>query len=287
MKDASQALKGVMLMAIGVLLLTINDAISKHLVLTHPVGQVISLRQAATLLVIIPYVMLATGWGALRVVNWPGQLLRGLLFITGSVCIVWSLELLPLAMVITILFTTPIFVTTFSAPVLGERVGLYRWVAVFGGFSGVLIVVQPGETAFQWALLLPVVAAFINAFRDVLTRLLSRTETSIAILFWSNLVLMAGGALTAPLGWEPVNGTAALWFVAAGISNGAAHFLIIEALRAGEASALAPVRYTALIWAALLGFVVWGEVPGMWLWAGAAVIVVSSLYMIRTERRRS
>lgn len=287
MKTAPQTLKGMLLMVVGVLLLTINDAVTKHLVLSHPVGQVICLRQAATLLVLIPYVMLATGWGALRVVNWPGQLMRGLLFIAGSVCIVWSLELLPLAMVITILFTIPIFVAAFSAPVLGERVGLHRWVAVIGGFAGVLIVMQPGAAAFQWALLLPVAAAFINAFRDVLTRFLSRTETSVAILFWSNIILMAGAAATAPFGWEPVGASAALWFVVAGVSNGAAHFFIIEALRAGEASVIAPVRYTALIWAALLGFVVWGEVPGPWLWAGAAVIVASSLYMIRAERRRS
>jgi len=286
MKAASQPLKGMLLMVLGVLLLTINDAVTKHLVLSYPVGQVICLRQAATLLVLIPYVMLATGWGALRVVNWPGQLARGMLFITGSVCIVWSLELLPLAMVITILFTTPIFVAAFSAPVLGERVGPHRWVAVIGGFAGVLIVMQPGAATFQWGLLLPVAAAFINAFRDVLTRFLSRTETSIAILFWSNLILLAGGAATAPFGWEPVTTSAALWFIVAGVSNGAAHFFIIEALRAGEASAVAPVRYTALIWAALLGFVVWGEVPGLWLWAGAAVIVASSLYMIRAERRR-
>lgn len=286
MKDASQMLKGVMLMAIGVILLTINDAVSKHLVLSHPVGQVIFLRQAATLLVIIPYVMLVSGWAALRVVNWPGQLTRGGLFIAGSACIVLSLGQLPLALVITIMFTSPIFVAAFSAPLLGERVGFHRWVAVLGGFAGVLIVVQPGTADFRWALLLPVAAAFINAFRDVLTRLLSRTDTSIAILFWSNIILMAGGALTAPWGWLAVDATTAMWFVAAGISNGAAHFLIIEALRRSEASALAPVRYTALLWAALLGFVVWGEVPGIWLWAGAAVIVGSSLYMIRAERRR-
>lgn len=286
MKSASQTLKGMALMATGILLLTINDAVSKHLVLSHPVGQVIALRQTATLLVIVPYIMLASGWGALRMVNWPGQLLRGMLFIAGSMCIVLSLGLLPLAMVITIMFTSPIFVAAFSAPLLGERVGAHRWIAVLGGFAGVLIVVRPGTAAFQWALLLPVAAAFINAFRDVLTRLLSRTETSIAILFWSNIILMAGGAATAPFGWEPVTATAALWFVVAGVSNGAAHFLVIEALRAGEVSVIAPVRYTALVWAALLGFVVWGEVPGPWLWAGAAIIVASSLYMIRVERRR-
>ncbi|MCW5604447.1 MAG: DMT family transporter [Burkholderiales bacterium] len=286
MSGPAQTLKGMALMAAGILLLTVNDAASKHLVQSHPVGQVIALRQLATLLVIVPYVMLASGWGALRVVNHGGQLLRGLLFIAGSACIVLSLGLLPLALVITIMFTSPIFVAVFSAPLLGERVGFHRWVAVLGGFAGVLIVVQPGGADFRWALLLPVAAAFINAFRDVLTRLLSRTDTSISILFWSNIILMAGGFATLPFGWVPVGGEAALWFVVAGVSNGGAHFLIIEALRAGEASALAPVRYTALLWAALLGFLVWGEVPGPWLWVGAAVIIAGSLYMIRAERRR-
>jgi len=254
-------------------------------VLTHPVGQVIALRQLATLLVIVSWVMLVGRWSDLRIVNRGGQLGRGLLFIVGSACIVMSLGLLPLALVITIMFTSPIFVAAFSAPLLGERVGFHRWVAVLGGFAGVLIVIQPGSADFRWALLLPVAAAFINAFRDVLTRLLSRTDSSISILFWSNIILMTGGMLTVLSGWVPVSGAAAFWFVVAGVSNGAAHFLIIEALRAAEASALAPVRYTSLLWAALLGWLVWGEVPSSWLWIGAAVIVASSLYMINAERR--
>lgn len=279
-------LRSLLLMTLGVALLTANDAASKYLVQSFPVGQVIGLRQAATLLVLIPYVMVFSRWSALRVVDWPGQFGRGLLFIIGSVFIVWSLAELPLATAITMLFASPIFMALLSAPLLGERIGRHRWIAVAGGFAGVLIILRPGAESFQWALLLPLAAAMINALRDVLTRRLSRTETSIAILFWSNIILMAGGFSTLPFGWRPVDGHAGLWFLAAGIFNGSAHFLIIEALRTGEASVLAPIRYTALLWAALIGFVVWGELPELWLWAGAAVIVGSSLYMIRGERRR-
>jgi drug/metabolite transporter (DMT)-like permease len=278
--------KGVLLMAAGVGLLTVNDAVTKYLALSYPVGQVIGLRQAATLLVLIPYVLLASRWSALRIVNLRGQIFRGTLFIVGSILIVLSLGRLPLATVITMLFVSPIFMVALSAPVLGEKISRQRWIAVIGGFVGVLVVLRPGSDSFQWALLLPLAGAMVNASRDVVTRQLSRTETSIAILFWSNIILMAGGLLTAPFGWLPVSAPYAFWFVVAGICNGAAHFLIIEALRVGEASVVAPVRYTALLWAALLGFVVWGELPGPWLWAGAAVIVGSSLYMIRSERRR-
>ncbi|MBX3664233.1 MAG: DMT family transporter [Burkholderiales bacterium] len=279
-------LRSLFLMTLGIALLTANDAASKYLVQSYPVGQVVGLRQAATLLVLIPYVMYFSSWSALRVVDWPGQLGRGLLFIIGSVFIVWSLAELPLATAITMLFASPIFMVLLSAPLLGERIGRHRWIAVIGGFAGVLIILRPGAESFQWALLLPLAAAMVNALRDVLTRRLSRTETSIAILFWSNIILMAGGFATLPFDWQPLNWHAGLWFLVAGIFNGSAHFLIIEALRTGEASVLAPIRYTALLWAAVIGFVVWGELPELWLWVGAAVIVGSSLYMILSERRR-
>ena len=278
--------KGLVLMTSGIALLTASDATSKYLVHSHPVGQVIALRQLATLLVIIPYLMLWRKWGELRVGNWAGQGLRGLAFVLGSIFIVWSLRELPLATAITMLFASPIFMVILSAPMLGERVGLHRWVAVGAGFAGVLVIVRPGGDSFQWMVLLPLLAAMINAFRDVLTRKLSRSETSLSILFWSNIILMLAGALTIPWGWVAVTPVAAFWFVAAGIFNGLAHFFIIEALRVGEASVVAPMRYTALLWAALLGFVVFGEVPSLWLWAGAAIIVGSSLYMLRGERRR-
>jgi hypothetical protein len=281
----SPMLRSIGLMALGILLLTANDAATKYLVQSHPIGQVVGLRQAATLLVLIPYMMFFSRWSLLRVVDLRGQLARGMMFIIGSVLIVWSLAVLPLATAITMLYLSPIFMVILSVPLLGERISRHRWIAVIGGFAGVLIIMRPGAAGFQWVLLLPLLAAMVNALRDVITRRLARTETSISILFWSNIILMAGGFATLPLGWAPVSMQDAFLFVAAGIFNGTAHFCIIEALRTGEASALAPIRYTALLWAALLGFLVWGEVPELWLLAGAVVIVGSSLYMIRAERR--
>ncbi|MBM3373651.1 MAG: DMT family transporter [Betaproteobacteria bacterium] len=279
-------LRSLLLMVLGILLITANDAATKHLVQTYPVGQVIGLRQAATLMVLLPYVMLFSHWSQLRMVDVQGQLARGVLFIIGSALIVWSLAELPLATAITMLFLSPVFMVLLSMPMLKERIGHHRWVAVLGGFAGVLIILRPGGMDFQWALLIPLAAAAVNALRDVLTRRMSRSESSMSILFWSNIILMAGGFATLPLGWKPVDAQAALWIVAAGVFNGTAHFCMIEALRSGEASLLAPIRYTALLWAALFGFLIWGEVPDVWLWAGAAVVVASSLYMIRHERRR-
>jgi drug/metabolite transporter (DMT)-like permease len=274
-------------MVVGVAFLTANDAVSKYLTESHPVGQVICLRQAATLLVIVPYVMAVTGWGALRVASWSGQVTRGLLFVANAGLIVLALSLLPLATVITIMFASPIITAAVSLPMLAERVGPQRWIAILAGFAGVLIVIRPGAAGFEWALLVPVAAAVANSLRDVMTRLLSRTETSIAILFWSTLIVMAAGALTAPFGWQPVTATAAAWFVLAGVFNAAAHFLLIEALRLGEATAITPVRYTSLLWAAVIGYVVWRELPDAWVLAGSAVIIASGIYIVRAESRKS
>jgi len=282
----STTLKGIAVMVVGVALLTANDAISKYLTESHPVGQVICLRQAATLLVIIPYVVLVSGWGALRVASWPGQATRGLLFVVNSAFMVLGLSLLPLATVITIMFASPLITAAFSAPLLAERVSPGRWLAILVGFAGVLIVVRPGATGFEWALLLPVAAAAANALRDIVTRRLSRTETSISMLLWSTLIVSVAALTTAPFGWQPVTAAAAAWFVAAGVFNAAAHFLLIEALRLGEAAAIAPVRYTSLIWAVLIGFLVWRELPDAWVWAGSAVIVASGVWMVRAEARK-
>jgi drug/metabolite transporter (DMT)-like permease len=283
----SDTIKGIAIMVVGVALLTANDAVSKYLTESYPVGQVICLRQAATLLVIVPYVMAITGWGALRVVSWQGQIVRGLLFVANAAFIVLALSLLPLATVITIMFASPIITAAVSMPMLGERVDRSRWLAILAGFAGVLIVVRPGAASFEWALLIAVAASFANSLRDVTTRLLSRTETSIAILFWSTLIVMAAGALTAPFGWRPVTGADAAWFVVAGVFNASAHFLLIVALRLGEAAVITPVRYTALIWATIIGYMVWRELPDAWVLAGSALIIASGIAMVRVEARKA
>jgi drug/metabolite transporter (DMT)-like permease len=281
----SPTFKGILASAGGILLLTVNDAVSKYLTQTFPVGQVICLRQAATLLVIVPYVMATTGWAGLRVVSWSGQITRGALFVVGASLMVWGLSALPLATVITIMFVSPTFIAALSAPLLGERVGLHRWLAIIAGFAGVLIVVRPGGMSFEWVLLIPVAGAFTNAFRDIMTRRLARTETSVAILFWSAVIVTAASATTAVSGWQPVSVTAAAWFVAVGVLNAGAHFLLIEGYRLAEAALVAPVRYTGLIWAVVLGYAVWGQLPDAWVLLGAAVIVASGVYMIRAETR--
>jgi drug/metabolite transporter (DMT)-like permease len=276
----ASSLGGIAAMTAAAGLLTLNDAVSKHLTEHYPIGQVIALRQAAAFLIVLPYAWIFTGLGALRSVNHGGQVLRGVLFIGSTVFTVTSLSVLPLSFVTIMLFSSPLFVALMSAPMLRERVGVHQWIAILVGFAGVLLIVRPAGGEFAWIMLLPVLAAFTNGTRDALTRRISRTDSSISMLLWSGVAVMLAGLCTLPFGWNPVDLKGAGWFLAAGLFNAAAHFLAIEAFRMGNAALVAPFRYTGLLWAMLIGFLIWREVPDAWMLAGAAVVVCAGSYML-------
>lgn len=166
---------------------------------------------------------------------------------------------------------------------LGERVDARQWVAIASGLAGVTLIVRPGAIEFQWAMLLPVAAAAVNGLRDTFTRRLSRTDSSISVLLWSGVLVLIAGLCTLPLGWKPIDLKGALWLLAAGVLNASAHFMVIEAFRLGNAAVVAPLRYSGMLWAMLVGFLVWREAPDTWMLTGAAVVVCAGIYMVRRE----
>lgn len=280
-RAAAAQTRGIIAMMISALLLMLGDSISKYLMQTYPVGQVIGIRQSAALLVILVWALSVGGPAVLRVVSWRGQLVRGLLFLAGTYVILSGLHLLPLATVTAIVFASPVFVAALSAPLLGEKVARRVWVAIIVGFGGVLVMVRPGAESFEWALMLPVIGAAVNGLRDLVSRRLSRTDHSLSILFWSTLIVGAGGALLGPFSWLPVTTTAMFWFVIAGFLSAGAQFAMIEGLRLGRAAVVTPFKYTGLLWAVALGAVLWNEWPDGWLLLGAAVVIGAGIYMSR------
>jgi drug/metabolite transporter (DMT)-like permease len=270
-------------MICGTALLIGNDAASKYLTESFPVGQVICLRQAAALVAMVPYIVWVAGGASLRVHAWGRQIARGAMLAVSSALMVTGLSLLPLATVTAITFVGPIFVALMSVPMLGERVNAARWTAIALGFAGVLIAVRPTSAAFEWALLIPVATAFASGTRDIMSRQLSRTDSSISILFVSTGIVMLAGLATIPFGWNAVSWPAAGWFLVAGALHAGANFLMIEAFRLGPAAMIAPFRYTSLLWALIIGFAVWGDMPDPWIMAGGVVIVAAGILMLRSE----
>lgn len=280
-KQQGDSVKGIIAMIVAALLLTISDATSKYLTESFSVWQVITVRQFFAVLVILGYIQLVTGWRTLTISNRSGMAVSAAIFVMTMGFIVTSFSLLPLAFVTAIAFSSPIFVVAFSHFLGRETIGPRRWLAVMIGFLGVLVIVRPGGLGFEWVLLFPVAAALSGGMRDVVTRSLLKTESSISILLWSNLAVIVFAAIATFIdGWKEVSLAAAGLLFLNGILNAGAHFLIIEALRLGEASLVSPFRYSGLIWASILGLVIWSEFPDAWTLVGALLLVASGIYII-------
>jgi drug/metabolite transporter (DMT)-like permease len=287
----SAQVRGILLMLAGNGLLTLSDAVTKWLTAGYPVGQIMCIRALFTLLPILLFAWHAGGLHTLRVRHVRLQSTRAVCAVASAFLFVAGLAYLPLADCIAIAFSGPLFVTALAAPMLGERVGWRRWSAVFVGFIGILVMLRPGGNAMHWAAVLPLLGAVTGAFRDILTRKDRLTASPVAVLAFTMGAIGSAGLTTLPFGWEPVEGGDLLLLATAGLLVGTAQYLVIHAFYAAEASLIIPYKYLSLIWAALFGYLMWGDIPDRWLVMGAGLVVGSGIYIMHREsqlaRRRA
>ena len=285
--NLSASAKGSLCMIGGTFLLTTQDGITKWLTTDYHAGEILFYRGIGTFLPILVLVWYGGGWRTLRSGNLPGSLVRGGFALATSLFVVLSFVQLPLADALALIFISPILLTALSVPLLRESVGWRRWSAVFVGFFGVLFMVQPGEGGWQYFLAFPLIAACLSAGRDIVTRHLRTADTSLSMLFYSMLISLLGGAVTLPFGTHfPSLGEWAL-FLIAGVLNSLAHLLSIQALLMAPAATVAPFRYLSLVWAAFIGYLVWGDVPDSLKIVGAVLVVGAGLYILHRETRPS
>ena len=284
-KDLSAPMRGILLMVAGGFMLTITDTVSKWLTAGYPVGQIMAIRSAFTLIPIAFFVWRSGGIPALRISDFRLQSLRAACAVGSAFLFVWGLVFLPLAESIALAFSGPLFVTALATPVLGERVGWRRWSAVAVGFVGILVMLRPTGDAIQWYAVLPLLAALSGASRDIITRKIRISESPVAILAFTMTAILLAGLCTLPFGWKPVPVQDLLLMATAGVLVGTAQYLVIQAFHTAEASLIIPFKYLTLIWATLFGFVVWGDIPGVWVVSGACLVVGSGLYIMHRETR--
>ena len=277
--------RGMLLMLASVALFSLMDAGLKLLSAHYPPFQVAALRGLSSLPLVLAWALWTVGPRALLRVRWSLHLLRGVLGIAMLASFVYALKRLPLSTAYSIFFVAPLLITALSVPILGEKVGPRRWSAIAVGLVGVLVVLRPtGEGMLTWAGLAVLVAAFGYAVSAITVRVLARTDPSQAITFWL-LALMAlgAGALALP-GWVPLRAQD-LWIVGGiGVAGAIGQYAITEAFRLAEASRVAPLEYSALVWGLLLDLTLWGVLPDAVTWIGAAIIIASGLYLIRREK---
>lgn len=271
-------------MLVAVATFCLMDAGLKRLSMHYPAFQVAALRGASSLPLVLAWALATTGAAPLLRVRWPLHLLRGGLGIAMMASFVYALRTLPLSSAYSIFFIAPLLITALSVPFLGERVGPRRWGAIVIGLIGVLVLLRPtGAGMLSLAALAVLVAAVMYAISAITVRLLARTDSTQSMMVWLMAMMAVGAGLLAWPQWVPLRG-ADLWLIGAiGIAGSVGQYTITEAFRLGEASLIAPLEYTALVWGVLLDATLWGVLPDAVTWLGAAIIIASGLYLLRRE----
>jgi drug/metabolite transporter (DMT)-like permease len=277
-------MRGIMLMIAAVASFTVLDSTAKYLSNDLPVIEIVWARYISSLVLFAVIFPAASVSEALRTKRAGIQIGRALLLVGATISIFFAVHYLPLAETYAISFMSPFLAALFAMVLLGEKVSGQRWIAIATGFAGVLIVIQPGRDVVSWAIAFPMLMAVLWALYQVVTKLLSATEPPLTTLFFT----MATGAilLTAIVPFFWVMPEPSAWFLIGfmGLVGLLGQWLLIKAYALASPSLLAPFAYTQIVWATLIGYLVFGDFPELSTIVGVIVVIVASLMVIRTSR---
>jgi S-adenosylmethionine uptake transporter len=283
---STQTSRGVALTSLGYALFTIQDAIVKWLVADYSIFQVLFARSLVVLLLSLAI----GGCRSVAVLRDSKKKLplvfRALLMFAAFILFYSAARHLGLAELTAIYFVAPVIIVVLSVFVLKETVGAGRWLAVLIGFAGVLVAAKPSDGVAYLSGLMALGAAGCWALSTVLIRLISHSETTSNQMLVSNGVFALSCAIGLAWGWKTPDGFSAALMAAVGLAGGLGQLVLYEGFRHAPASLIAPTEYTSFIWAFLLGYVVWGDVPNGQVWAGAGMIIGSGVLLLWIERCR-
>lgn len=270
-------------MLTGIGAFAVMDAFVKWLVTDYPVTQVVALRSWFGLPLLCLLAHFQGGWRQLKTRRPLAHLARYILVLALSFSFFWALSQMKLVDAVAITFAAPILIAALSVPLLGESVGVRRWAAIGVGFLGVLIMLRPGMGVFQWAALVALCSAVFYSLLMITTRALKASETTVALMLYPQLGISLTGLVFAPLFWmTPTLGDLGL-FALAGAFGSVGIICLTHAFRLAPVAVVSPFEYSAMIWATLLGFLVWRELPDAATLMGAFIVIGSGLYIIYRE----
>jgi drug/metabolite transporter (DMT)-like permease len=275
---------GIAVMLAGILLFSLNDVMGKWLVATYSVGQVLLIRSAAALLILSPFIWKAGVRSLVRVEQRRMQVLRVILSSLEVYCFYFAVIYLPLADVMTYWLAAPIYVAALSPFLLGEHVGWRRWTAIFIGFVGVIVALEPSAATLTAPALISIFGSFAFAFMMLSGRSLRATPDT-TLVFWQTIGAGLFGLATAPFGWVTPSAPDFALLGLLGVVAMVAHVCVNRALKLADAATVAPFQYTLLLWAVIFGWLVFGDIPRPAMLAGAAIIVAAGLFIFFREQR--
>lgn len=271
-------------MLLGTLMGSGIDACVKALQSGFDTPQIVLLRLLCALPFVVVFARLTSGGlGGIRPRRWGWHAFRACCASGAVFGFFWALGELPLVLLVTIGFTAPLLVALLSRPFLGERVGAARWLGIVVGFAGVLITVRPGTTAWHPAMLAALASTLCWALLVMSGRRIGADEPAGAMVLFTMPLSIVIGAVLSVGSWVTPSRTDWLLFAALGVFGASVHYCAVFAYRASRAATVAPMEYTALLWSAAIGYLIFAEVPDAWTVLGAPVIVLGGLLVLRAR----
>ncbi len=280
--NGNLALAGMLLMLLGDFLFSMNDAMGKWLVASFSVGQILVVRSFGSFLILTPMIMRQGSAALLRVERPSLQLVRVIMTTTDVALFYAAVAYLPLADVMTFYMAGPIYVAAISHFFLDEKIGWRRWLAVFVGFIGVLIALRPSAAMFSWPSLFGLGGSLAFALTLVLGRRLRQTSDA-TLVAWQTVGALIVGLVLSIGNWRSASALDVGAMLGLGVVAGSAHMLITRSLKLAPASLLAPLQYSLLLWAIVLGFVFFGDIPDIQIIMGSAIIVLAGLFIFHRK----
>ena len=281
---AAHNLRGMAAMLLAMGCFSLMDVAIKTLSAAYPPLQVAALRGLSAWPLVLLYVLWLRQGRALWRVRWPLHLLRGVLTVTMLSLFSFAMQGLSLTAAYVLFFIAPVLVTLLSVPVLGERVSRASVWAVLLGLAGVWVALRPGEQVWSagWSLAV-LAAALCYAIAAVAGRLLTRTDTSSSLVFWTTTFLAVGASALAWQGWVPMQWALhAPWLVLLAVTGMLGQVAIVAAFRHGQAAVVAPFEYSALAWGVLFDALLWRVWPDRFTWLGAVLVVAGGVVLVRS-----
>lgn len=277
---------GVVLCLTALFVLACQDGLTKFLIRDYPVAQIVMVRFWFFTGFVAVFVAMRGGVGAAARSRRPLlQIFRSLVFVGEIALFAFALHFLGLAEIHALMATFPLIVTALAVPVLGEHVGWRRWVGVAVGFAGALVIIRPGLGMFQPAALIALACAFLFAIYNLTTRLVSFRDSFETSTLYMAVVGCIAATLVGVAQWRAPDAEGWGLLIVFSMLGTVGHMLFVKALQYAPASLLQPFNYTLVVWATLIGFAVFNEMPDLWTIAGAILIVGGGGYVIWRERR--
>ena len=280
---------GILLMIATTFIFSVQDGISKHLAGEYNVLMVVMIRYwffAAFVITVAS--RQAGGIRAAAATSQPGlQIFRGLLLVVEICVMIYAFTLLGLVESHAVFASYPLLIAALSGPVLGERVGWRRWVAIAIGFIGVILILKPGSGVFQRAAIVPLASALMFALYGLLTRYAARRDSAATSFFWTGTTGAIAMTAVGLWFWQPMSAPDWLWMAALCVTGALGHFTLIKCYEVAEASAVQPFAYLQLVFASAIGIAVFSETIRLNVALGAGLVVFAGLFTLWRQRKHA